>query len=87
MENVDVTFNEKKKGLFRTILDDHRDVEIYRHALTAIVFRLRGKMSGKTPVYKDDSGVIRLIFRLIEKQEDRIRELECELGALKRKDS
>lgn len=65
-----------KKGIIRTILDDHRDVYLYRHALVTIYLKLSGKSSGHTAHYEDETGYIKPVFNEIKKLQCRIKELE-----------
>ena len=65
-----------KKGIIRTILDDHRDVVLYKHALVTILLKLKGRSSGLTAHYEDESGCIRPIFKEIQELQSRIKELE-----------
>lgn len=72
------------KGVIRTILDDHRDVAMYRHALTSIYFKLIGKASGKTAHYGDESDMIRPVVREIHRLIARNKELEAMVEEMKR---
>ena len=47
----------KRKDIIRTLIDDHRDVAMYRHALCAIHLKLIGMSSGATPHYEDGTGL------------------------------
>lgn len=66
----------KRKDIIRTLIDDHRDVAMYRHALCAIHLKLIGMSSGATPHYEDGTGFVRLIFKKINRLRKRIEELE-----------
>lgn len=72
-------FTVKKKGIIRTILDDHRDASVLRHALLAVYLRLTGKSSGMTPQYTDEKGLIKAIFKEIYQLNGRIEELEAKV--------
>lgn len=68
-----------KKGIIKTILDDHRDAAMYRHVLTTICMKLSGKISGLTAHYEDETGYVRIIFTEIHKLRSRVEELELKL--------
>lgn len=69
----------KKKGIIRTILDDHRDASMLRHALLAVYLKLTGKSSGMTPHYTDETGLVRSIFKEIYRLNGRIDELQARI--------
>lgn len=73
---VFVDFEMERKGLLQTLVDDHRDVAVLRHALLAVYLKLSGESSGKTPHYEDESGIVRAIFREVNKLKSHIQELE-----------
>lgn len=72
------------KGIIRTILDDHRDAALYRHAFTSIYLKLTGKASGKTASYGDESHLIRPVVREIHQLIARNEELEAMVEKMKR---
>jgi hypothetical protein len=78
-KDVLAEFAVKKKGFIRTILDDHRDASMLRHALFAVYLKLTGKSSGKTPHYTDETGLVRAIFEKIYRLNERIEELEAKV--------
>lgn len=67
----------KGKGIIRTLIDDHRDASMLRHALCDIYLKLSGKTSGRTPHYDEESGLVQAIFREIYRLRGRIEELEA----------
>lgn len=67
------------KSIIRTILDDHRDASMLRHALFAVYLKLTGKSSGKTPHYTDETGLVRAIFEEIYRLNGRIDELQARI--------
>ena len=73
---VFVNFEVDRKGIIRTLIDDHRDAAMYRHALCAIHLKLIGMSSGATPHYEDKTGFVRPIFKEIKRLRKRIEELE-----------
>ena len=73
---VFVKLEVNRKGIIRTLIDDHRDVAMYRHALCAIHLKLIGMSSGATPHYEAGTGFVRLIFKEINRLRKRIEELE-----------
>lgn len=66
----------KRKGIIRTLIDDHRDASMFRHALCDIYLKLSGKTSGSTLHYDEESGLVQAIFREIYRLRGRIEELE-----------
>lgn len=54
-----------RKGIIRTILDDHRDVVMYRHAFMSAYLELTGKSQGATARYDIDDDMVRCVFRKI----------------------
>lgn len=72
-------FMVKKKGIIRTILDDHRDSSMLRHALLAVYLKLTGKSSGMTPHYADETGLVWDIFKEIYRLNGRIEELQARI--------
>ncbi len=76
-DEVRVELEKRRKGIIRTIIDDHRDAALYRHALCAIYLKLMGFSSGFTPNYKDETGFVRPIFKEINRLRKRIEELEA----------
>ena len=73
---VFVNFEVDRKGIIRTLIDDHRDAAMYRHALCAIHLKLIGMSSGAPPHYEDKTGFVRPIFKEIKRLRKRIEELE-----------
>lgn len=72
------------KGIIRTILDDHRDVDMYRHAFVSIYLKLTGKTSGATACYGDEFGVIKPVIKEIHRLIARNMELEAMVEEMKR---
>ena len=68
---VFVNFEVDRKGIIRTLIDDHRDA-----ALCAIYLKLMGMSSGATPHYEDKTGFVRPILKEIKRLRKRIEELE-----------
>lgn len=60
---VFVNFEVDRKGIIRTLIDDHRDAALYRHALCAIYLKLMGMSSGATPHYEDKTGFCSSYFK------------------------
>lgn len=73
---VFVNFEVDRKGIIRTLIDDHRDAALYRHTLCAIYLKLMGMSSGATPHYEDKTGFVRPILKEIKRLRKRIEELE-----------
>lgn len=66
-----------KRGLIRMVLDDHRDVAMYRHALFSAYLKARGRYSGVTAHYEDKTGLVRIVFKAIHDLIARNKELEA----------
>lgn len=64
------------EDIIKAILDDHRNVAMYKHALTTIHLKLIGKTIGATAHYEDETGIIRPIFKEINRLLSRNEELE-----------
>lgn len=65
------------KGIIRTILDDHRDVAMYRHAMNTLYCKIKGDYTGKTVKYEDKSNCVHRLFFEVNKLMQRINELEA----------
>lgn len=76
---VIMEFEVKRKGILWTLIDDHRDAAMFRHALVDVYLKLSGKNSGRTPHYKDETGMVNLIFREVHRLRGHIDELEAKV--------
>lgn len=82
---VFVNLEVNRKGIIRTLIDDHRDATLYRHALGTIYLKLMGFPSGVTPNYKDETGFVRPILKEIKRLRKRIEELETTVKVFEEK--
>lgn len=74
------------KGIIRTILDDHRDVAIYRHAMETLYYKIKGDYTGKTVKHQDKSGCVHRLFLEVDKLMQRNNELEAIIRKHNRQD-
>ncbi len=66
-----------EKNIIRTILDDHRDVAMYRHAMESLYCKIKGDYIGKTVKHEDESGCVQRLFQEVDKLMKRNKELEA----------
>jgi len=74
----------KGKGIIRTLIDDHRDAAMYRHAMRSLYCKIKGDYVGKTVKHEDESGCVQMLFREVDKLMKRNKELEAIIQERKR---
>lgn len=81
---VFVNFEVDRKGIIRTLIDDHRDAAMYRHAMRSLYCKIKGDYVGKTVKHEDESGCVQMLFREVDKLMKRNKELEAIIQERKR---
>lgn len=76
---VFVDFEVERKGIIRTLIDDHRDVAMYKRGILVLYLKIRGDYEGRTLKFDGLCEEFRHLFREVSSLMARNKELEARI--------